>query len=133
MQALQYKIIKTETQYDRYCKILEQLLERKTKSKSVEDEIELLILLIETWDEQHNSFDDLDPVELLKSLMENNNLKAKDLAEILGISKGLMSDILNYKKGMSKDIIRTAASHFKLSQEAFNRPYKWRQAELVYA
>ena len=56
MQALQYKIIRTETQYDRYCKILEDLLEKKTKNKSVEEEIDLLTLLIETWDEQHNSF-----------------------------------------------------------------------------
>jgi HTH-type transcriptional regulator / antitoxin HigA len=42
---------------------------------------------------------------------------------MLGISKGLVSNILNYKKGLSKESIRILANRFKVSQEAFNRPY----------
>jgi len=34
--------------------------------------------------------------------MADHQLKAKDLAELLGISKGFMSEILSYKKGFSK-------------------------------
>lgn len=34
--------------------------------------------------------------------MKENNLKAKDLAELLNVSKGLVSDILNYKKVFQK-------------------------------
>ncbi len=41
-----------------------------------------------------------------------------------GISKGYISDILHYKKGLSKELIRKLAVHFKVSQGAFNRPYK---------
>jgi HTH-type transcriptional regulator/antitoxin HigA len=55
--------------------------------------------------------------------MDERNLKAKDLVEILGVSKGLVSDILNYKKGLSKEIIRTLSDYFKVSQEALNKPY----------
>jgi len=124
MVMLKYTIIKNKTQYSQYCKKLEQLLDSGAKSKFVRDEIELLTLLIEKWDEAHNTFDELDPVELLSSLMTDHNMKAKDLVEVLGISKGYISDILNYKKGLSKDVIRKLASHFKISQEAFNRPYK---------
>ncbi|MGB3075613.1 MAG: helix-turn-helix domain-containing protein [Chitinophagales bacterium] len=87
------------------------------------EEIELLNLLIEKWDSEHNSFHDLDPVQLLKSLMEDHNIKPISLAELLGVSKGLVSDILNYKKGLSKDIIRKLSDTFKLSHEAFNRHY----------
>ncbi len=43
--------------------------------------------------------------------------------EILGLSKGTVSKILNYQKGFSKETIRKLATHFKLYQEAFNRPY----------
>jgi HTH-type transcriptional regulator/antitoxin HigA len=121
---LKYTIIKNKTQYGQYCKKLEQLLDSGAKRKFVRDEIELLTLLIEKWDEAHNTFNELDPVELLHSLMADHNMKAKDLVEVLGISKGYISDILNYKKGLSKDVIRKLASHFKISQEAFNRPYK---------
>ena len=50
-------------------------------------------------------------------------MKAKDLVNLLGVSKGYVSDILHYKKGLSKEVIRKLAERFKVSQEAFNRPY----------
>ena len=124
MQSLKYKIIKSIEQYILYCKELESLLETKTKSNEVKDEIELLTLLIQKWDEEHSPMKAADPIELLHFLMRENNLKAKDIAIKLGVSKGLVSDILNYKKGLSKEIIRLLACEFKVSQEAFNRPYK---------
>ncbi len=123
MIALKYKIIKSKTQYRSYCKLLEKLLETKSKSKELKDEIELLTFLIEKWDSEHNSFNDVDPIELLKILMSERRIKAKDLVQILDVSKGLVSDILNYKKGISKEIIRALSEYFKISQEAFNRTY----------
>lgn len=122
MGDLKYTVIKDKTQYDNYCEILEGLLFQDKQGKN--DEIELLTLLIEKWDTEHNTFDDSDPIELLKSLMIEHNLKAKDLVEILNLSKGTVSKILNYHKGLSKDTIRRLAEYFKISQEAFNRPYK---------
>jgi HTH-type transcriptional regulator/antitoxin HigA len=124
MATLKYKVIKTKKQYNSYCIEMVRLLESRSKSKAAKEEIELLSLLIEKWDTEHNTFEKLDPVELLKSLMAVNNLKPKDIVDELGISKGLVSDILNYKKGLSKETIRKLASYFKVSQEAFNRPYK---------
>lgn len=124
METLKYKIVKSKAQYKAYCAKLEELVDTGSKNKEVKDEIELLTFLIEKYDEENNSFDELDPIQLLHSLMEEHSLKAKDLVEILDVSKGMVSDILHYKKGLSKDIIRILASHFKLSQEAFNRPYK---------
>ena len=122
--ALKYTVIKNKTQYKQYCEKLEQLLDAGAKSKSASDEIDLLTLLIEKWDEAHNSLADLDPIQLLRSLLNDHNMKAKDLVDLLGLSKGYISDILHYKKGLSKEVIRKLADHFKLSQEAFNRPYK---------
>ena len=124
METLKYKVITSEKQYDNYCKILESLVFSRLKTKQAKEEIALLTLLIEKYDEEHNIFTDLDPVELLKSLMKDHQLKSVDLAHKLKVSPGLVSDIINYKKGFSKDIIRHLASLFKLSQEAFNRPYK---------
>ena len=122
METLKYKIIKDVKQYKEYCDILEELI--LNDNKVITDEIELLTLLIEKWDNEHNTFNDSDPIELLNALMEEHDLKAKDLVEILELSKGTVSKILNYHKGLSKDTIRKLSDYFKLSQEAFNRPYK---------
>jgi len=129
MEALRYTVIKTDKQYFRYCDILETLVNSGKTTKAVQDEMELLGLLIEKYDEEHNTFEDADPVELLKELMRGHQMKAVDLAQLLNVSKGLVSEILNYKKGLSKEVIRKLAAHFKVSQEAFNREYKLKVSE----
>jgi HTH-type transcriptional regulator/antitoxin HigA len=125
METLKYKVIKNLSQYQQYCQKLEELVTSDGSIvKAVQEEIELLTLLIRKWDEDHKTFQDVDPITLLHSLMEDHHLKPKDLVDILEVSKGYVSEILNYKKGLSKEVIRKLASHFKLSQEAFNREYK---------
>ncbi len=124
METLKYKVITGKSQYRAYCNTLEQLVFSGLEDRNTKDEIALLTLLIEKWDADHNTFSELTPVQLLHSLIKDNNLKAKDLVGILDISKGYVSDILNCRKGLSKEVIRKLAEHFKVSQEAFNRPYK---------
>ena len=123
METLKYKIIKTDAQYNKYCDMLESLVDIGKKTQAIQDEIELLTLLIDQYDAAHNTFDDADPIQLLKALMKDHKLKSVDLAKLLDVSEGLVSDMLNYKKGLSKDTIRMLSERFKLNQEAFNRPY----------
>lgn len=129
MKTLKYKVIKTKRQYLNYCNLLEEMTESGNSNKELKDEIELLTCLIEKYDQEHNSFDDADPIELLKSLMRDHKMKAVELAHLLNVSNGLVSDMLNYKKGFSKETIRILSKKFKLSQEAFNRPYKLKKSE----
>ena len=124
MEALPYKVIKSLKQYNEYCGVLEDLVVVKKRSPAQQDTIDLLTLLIETWDKEHNTFSDADPIELLGYLMKENKLKAVELAVDLEISKSLLSDILHYRRGLSREVIRKLASRFKLSQELFNKPYK---------
>ena len=123
MKTLTYTLIKTEQQYQQYCQELETLL-TEAPTAAAQDEIDLLTLLIETWDEAQSRLPTADPIELLRSLMAGHHLLAKDLAGILEIGKGAVSDILNRRRGMSKAVIRRLASYFQVSQEAFNRPYE---------
>ncbi len=95
----------------------------------MQDEIDLVTLLIEKWDSEHDTFEEVDPIRLLRSLMEEQNMKPKDLVDLLGVSNGYVSEILHYKKGLSKEVIRKLSAYFKVSQEAFNRPYKLKVTE----
>ncbi|MCG8475270.1 MAG: helix-turn-helix domain-containing protein [Cytophagales bacterium] len=121
METLKYTVIKNKKQYRRYCSLLEEFVCSENSAR--QDEAELLSLLIEKWDEEHSRQQELEPIPLLKTLMQEHELKARDLAEILKLSKSTVSKILNYHKGLSKETIRKLAVHFRLSQEAFNRPY----------
>lgn len=120
---MNYSIIRSKKQYAEYCNRIMELSSEKS-TKAIEDEIELLELLIDKWDRDHYSSKEKDPIELLKYLMENHNLKREDLIHILDIKKSAISQILNYHKGLSKDVIRKLSEYFKVSQDAFNRPYE---------
>lgn len=124
METLKYKVIKSEAQYRTYCTALEDLVCTPLLGQQYQDEIELLTALIELWDREHTSFADVNPIELLQSLMTERGLKGSTLAADLEVGKSLISDILNYKRALSKEIIRKLAAYFHLTQEAFNRPYK---------
>jgi HTH-type transcriptional regulator/antitoxin HigA len=124
METLQYKVIKTEEQYWDYCNRLEELVMQESNDLEIEEEIDLLNVLIEKWDQEHDTLGESDPIEVLKYLMDENKIKAIQLADLLGISKSIVSEILHYKKGLSKENIRKLADRFKVKQELFNRPYK---------
>lgn len=124
MKQLKYLVIKTKAQYNEYCNKVEELKDSSPKIKEAKEEIELLEVLIEKYDAEHNTFSDADPIELLKYLMREHKMKSVALAQLLGVSEGLVSDMLHCKKGISKETIRFLSQHFKLSQDAFNRPYK---------
>ncbi|WP_223649862.1 helix-turn-helix domain-containing protein [Hymenobacter psoromatis] len=124
METLKYTVIKDAQQYEAYCTQLEQLVIAPQLTAAALDEIDLLTLLVETWDQTHATLSEADPIELLRSLMAGRQLLAKDLVAALGLSKGAVSDILSRRRGLSKEVIRRLASYFHVSQEAFNRPYE---------
>lgn len=64
--------------------------------------------------------------------MKEHEMKAVNLAKLLQVNEGLVSDILNYKKGLSKEKIRILSEKFKLNQESFNREYLLRVPENVH-
>ena len=121
-----YTIIRSDNQYKIYCNELEQLTSSYTSNPSDDtlDLIDTITLLIRKYDEEHTQLNEVDPIQLLKSLMRDNNLNQIVLADFLQISKGHLSDILNYKKGLSKKVIRNLSERFSVNQSAFNRPYK---------
>ncbi len=123
---MKYKIIKSVSQYEAYCNELHEWVKNPLTRDS--DEVELLTLLVEKWDSENIKIPVANPIETIKALMTEHQLNATDLGNILNLSKGTISKMLNYNKGLSKETIRILATHFKLSQEIFNQPYKLENA-----
>ena len=126
-----YKVIKSIEQYHKYCDELERLTCIGKVSSEDEENIDLLTVLIEKWDEDNYKSKDVHPVELLKQLMDNHDLNAANLSKNTGIDKTVLSKIINHKKGFSKEVIRILADYFKVNQEAFNKPYVLKEKELL--
>jgi HTH-type transcriptional regulator/antitoxin HigA len=120
---MEYRVIKSEKEYKEYSRRVFELFQKKP-TKKVEDEIELLDLLINKWEQEHSHVKKMDPVQLLNHLMEVHAVNRDTLVKLLDVDKSTISLIINYKRGLSKSVIRKLSQFFKLSQEAFNRPYE---------
>ncbi len=120
---MKYKIIKSLSQYNEYCDKHEALI-LKDESK-YSDEIELLELLIEDYDQRmmRERSTELNPVELLRTLMRDADISQTELSNVLNVSRQLVNDILGYRRNISKGMMIKLSNYFSMNQEAFGRKY----------
>ncbi|MFZ4525623.1 MAG: helix-turn-helix domain-containing protein [Chlorobium sp.] len=101
---MQIRPIKTEQDYQQALNRLEEIF--TAKPNTIEgDELEILGILIENYEEEHFSVDSPDPIEAIKFRMDQIGLDQQDLTNIIG-SKSRTSDLLNRKRPLSVRQIR---------------------------
>jgi HTH-type transcriptional regulator/antitoxin HigA len=120
---MELKLIKTKKEYTAALQRIDTLFEEGVKKgTSKGNELELLLLLIEKYEEEHTPVDPPDPVEAIKFRMEQMNLKPKDLESILG-NKSLVSKILNRKRNLSLSMIRAINEKLKIPTDILIQEY----------
>lgn len=111
-------IISSERQHEHYLSVLDRLTARGQRSQGEEKYAELLVMLIEAYEEQHFPIDDASPVEVLRALMEANGLRQKDLAAVFG-SESIVSEVLNGKRKLNRTQIEKLSRRFGVSPAVF--------------
>lgn len=78
---------------------------------------DLTMTLIEQWEDEHVHIPTAPPRDVLRFLLEEHNLKQKDLEDIA--SPTLISDILAGRRDISKRLARSLAQRFHVDISAF--------------
>jgi HTH-type transcriptional regulator/antitoxin HigA len=100
------RIIKTEEQYRRYLTEVRKLAARNPKLESVEGgRLELLAKLVEDYEKARFMFQKPDPVDAILFRMEQQGLRQKDIAPLLG-GKNRASEVLSRKRALTLPMIR---------------------------
>lgn len=95
------KIIKTEEAYEEALHELDKLMAMDPVPGSEEsDRLDVVALLIKTYEDEHYQIDLPDPVAAIKFRMEQQGLKNQDLVQFFG-SKSRVSEILNGKRELT--------------------------------
>jgi HTH-type transcriptional regulator / antitoxin HigA len=98
------KPIKTKKDYTRALERLETIFDAK-KGSVRGNELEVLGILIDKYEESHFPIGLPDPIEAIKFRMEQLGYNQADLAKVVGL-KSRASEILNRKRKLSLDMIR---------------------------
>jgi HTH-type transcriptional regulator / antitoxin HigA len=114
--------IKNEQDYNLALERLEMIFDAK-KGTPEGDELEILGMLIEKYEDEHFPIDFPDPIEAIKFRMEQMGYTQSDLAKIIGL-KSRASEILNKKRKLTLEMIRSLHDIMKIPTEVLIQVYK---------
>lgn len=69
------------------------------------DEMEILVTLVEAYENKHYPIGPADPIEAIKFRMEQQGLTSRDLEAYIG-SSGRVSEVLNRKRSLSLRMVK---------------------------
>ncbi len=81
------------------------------------DELEVLVTLIEAYENKHYPIGPPDPIEAIKFRMEQQSLTARDLETYIG-SSGRVSEVLNRKRPLSLRMIKSLHDGLRIPYES---------------
>ncbi|GIK43220.1 MAG: transcriptional regulator [Chloroflexota bacterium] len=108
-----------EDEYNRLVELLDEITDivRDDEEHPLANLMDVIGVLIETYENQHVPEPAGDPVAALKYFMEEHGLKQKDLPE-LG-SQGIVSEILSRKRELNLRQIKALSERFKVPAAVF--------------
>jgi HTH-type transcriptional regulator/antitoxin HigA len=111
--------IHSEADYEAMRKLADQLVDQigAEEAHPLSGLLDVVLELMESWEDENVSFRKQSPREVLAYLMEANGLKQTDLAE--SVSQGTLSNILRGKREISKGMAKKFAGRFGVNAAVF--------------
>lgn len=98
--------IRTEADYQQALKAIEPYFDKEDElTESELDYFEIMLTLIENYENKHYAIDLPDPIQAIKFRMEQDGLTVKDLEPIIGKSNRVY-EVLNKTRPLSLNMIR---------------------------
>ena len=110
------KPIKTKKDYKEALKKIEELFDAKPNTPDG-DLLEILVTLVEAYEQKHFYIPPPDPIEAIKFRMEQLGLKQSDLADAMG-GKNRVSEILNRRRELTVKMMKELHRKFNIPAES---------------
>ena len=110
------KPIRDDEDLKRVFRRLEKIFQAKDGTPQA-DERDVLVTLVEAYENKHYDFGQADPVEAIKFRMEQEGLTPRDLEAFIGPS-GRVSEVLNRKRPLSLRMIKRLHEGLKIPYES---------------
>ena len=115
------KLIKTKKDYEQALARLEVIFDAKKRTPQG-DELELLGMLVDNYENEKFPIGFPDPIEAIKFRMEQLGYTQTDLANVVGL-KSRASEILNRKRKLSLEMIRQIHNSLNIPTEVLIQAY----------
>ena len=117
--------IKTEDDYNEALKRVSDLMEADPDDGTPEgDELDILLVLVEKYEDVHWAIAEPDPIEAIKVRMEQMGIGRKELEPMIG-GKGKVSEVLSRKIPLSLGMIVKLAAGLSLPMDLLIKGSSW--------
>ena len=112
---MKLKPVKNDRELNRALKRIDELWGAKPNTPKG-DELDILMLIVEKYEDDHYAIPASDPVEAIKFLMDQNSMSRKDLEPYIGTS-GRVSEVLSRKRSLTLAMIKKLHEGLKIPYE----------------
>ena len=116
------RVVRNEADYAAALGRIDKLMSAKPNTPEGE-ELELLSILVEHYEQKHHAIEAPDPIEFLKNVMEFNGLGQSSLAIVLN-SRSRASEILNRRRPLTLEQIRKISHAWKVPVDPLIQEYE---------
>ena len=103
---MKLKVIKTKKEYLACLNSVDELFDKHVTRNSVEgEELQVALLLIKQYEDEHYRIPLPNPIDAIRSKMEERGMKNQDLVGIIG-TKGYVSALLNKRKPLNLELAK---------------------------
>ena len=113
---MKLKPIKNDRELNRALKRIDELWGAKSGTPKG-DELDILMLLVEKYEDENFAIPTSDPIEAITFLMEQNSLSRKDLEPYIGAS-GRVSEVLSRKRTLTLAMIKRLHAGLKIPYDS---------------
>ncbi len=121
VRLLPPKAIVDDVQHENTVEMVDRLMRCGHLTKGQSEYLETLVQLVQAYESTRHSIevDDLSGLDVLKYLMDENEMSASDLARLLGVHASMGSKILKGDRSLTIDHVRRLAERFCVDPTAF--------------
>jgi HTH-type transcriptional regulator/antitoxin HigA len=118
------RLLRTEDDYNTALTEIEKLMEKDVEPGTPEgDRFELLVLLVEKYEDEHYPVPLPDPIAAIEYYLESRGLSRSELERFIG-SRARVSEILNKRRALSLRMIRNLSDGLGIPAEILIQDYK---------
>jgi len=116
VKDMRIRPIKNGADYKAAVARIEKLWDAPAGSEDA-DTLEVLAVLVDAYESEHVDMPPPDPIDAVLFRMEQRGMQRSELQQMLGVSRGRLSELLNGKRELSKAMIRKLVEQLDIPAE----------------